>query len=734
MKSYLFLLLIIIINVLFYIWSPWETDNIPTMYTEKEGQILLPQRNVAIIVFDLAGSGLSIKKHNDIGKLRELQNDLLRLKGATKVESLLNASRVISINDDIIVSRAIPENDSLLTDKYLENLMSEISDFPELTPYINKDQDTLLFYIYYGNNVPSLDIYESLKTLQNKWEDSMAFEFTGRAPVIAETESLLTKDITLFFPLLAVMVIVVFSLFRNIRAVAASITVILLSMVTAYGFVHFLGLPDSPLILLIPVFSLGLLSDYLIHYFYHHLHTEKPAGQKNLRKILIFPLSLTALSTLTGFLSLSLINGSGHLQLGLIIGASVIVTWFGVFFWLDYRDSPVKTKHLLADFQDKQGRFFARIATFRYSFFIAVFGAMIWGGIQLTNLSIEPYPIEQLPDSTTIKKADSTINREFYGTLPFFIEVDTGEKNGLLKKETLLNLDEMHRHMEGQNVGYTFSLLTVLKRMNYYFMGSEDTLLSSTEFDDFYDALIEQYLLYYSSSVDPLEYESLLDNSYRFFSIKGLIYYKNYEDLNTFMNLINDLEETSPEGWSISIHGMVEQLAQEQSNLRNNWVLSFLGGSILIFITVFIFYKKLSLALLSLLPGIISMIISFGIISMAGISIDVFSIIFVAIITGLVIDYSIHTLVALDQIKNVNSLEEGFSSVVGYSGIPIFLSFLTSLLSFSVLFLSSFSGARNLGFLLLTSLVLSFFLSLYLIPLIILPIRLKRELKDVKII
>jgi predicted RND superfamily exporter protein len=124
------------------------------------------------------------------------------------------------------------------------------------------------------------------------------------------------------------------------------------------------------------------------------------------------------------------------------------------------------------------------------------------------------------------------------------------------------------------------------------------------------------------------------------------------------------------------------------------------------------------------------MVISFGVIALLGISIDAFSIIFVAIITGLVIDYSIHTLVALDQIKEVTSLEEGFSAVVGYSGIPLFLSFMTSLLSFSVLFLSSFRGARNLGLLLITSLVLSFFLSLYLLPLIVLPFRLKKGVKN----
>ena len=63
---------------------------------------------------------------------------------------------------------------------------------------------------------------------------------------------------------------------------------------------------------------------------------------------------------------------------------------------------------------------------------------------------------------------------------------------------------------------------------------------------------------------------------------------------------------------------------------------------------------------------------------------------------------------------------QGFAQILGYSGVPIFLSFITSLVSFSALFISSFQGARNLGFLLFTSLILAFFLSLYLLPLLVL--------------
>lgn len=716
----------------FFSGTPGGDDDAADPFADTDGELLLPQRNVAIAVVDLDAIGRSFTDPATIAALRPLQQDFIELPGVSKVESILNISRVFSEGEDIIVSRAIPEDQARVTEAYLETLESEIDDFPELAPFINPAHDTLLFYVYFSNRTPPSEIHEALTAMRDRWAERVPFEFTGRAPILAETARLLTGDITLFLPLLALMVTIIFSLFRRVRVVVISLVLVVLSIAAAYGLVRFLGIPDSPLILLIPVFSLGLLSDYMLHYYYHALFTPLGEDGTKVRRHLLFPLSLTALSTVTGFLSLSFINGTGHLQLGVIIAAAVVVTWVGVFFWIHYIPVARRTEPLLVRFQRFQGRLFGRIAGHRGAYLAVVLAAVIWGAFQIPNLSIEPYPVEQLPPTTTVKQADLRINEEFYGTVPYFIEVDTGTSQGILRKDTLLALDEIHTAFDEGGVGYTFSLLTVLKRMNFYFMGSEETLLTSTEFDDIYDALIEQYLLYYSSSVDPAEYESLLDASYRVFSIRGLIYYRNSDDLARFVDQVDRVRADLPEGWSLSMHGMASQLETERQNLRNNWVISFAAGSIMIFLTVLVFYRRLALALISLVPGVISMVISFGVIAVLGIRIDAFSIIFVAIITGLVIDYSIHTLVALNRIDSIPSLAEGFREVVGYSGIPIFLSFLTSLLSFSVLFLSSFRGARTLGFLLFASLVLSFFLSLYLLPLILLPNRLPKEINDEK--
>ncbi len=721
MRKYIFILIVVLIAGLFFLFSPEDTGDRVEVYADLETNLLVPQKNTVIAVVDLSETNRSLFNRRTLLLLKEFQTTLQEMEGVSKVESLLNAQVVISQDDDIIVSSLIPSESARHTAAFFDRLQGEIPKFPELKPYINTDQDTLLFYVHFTYSVQPVDIDSQMADCRRLYAETLPFEYTGRGPILAQTEELLTKDIVVFFPILLILVMLVFLSFRNLKAILFAWLLILLAVYTSYNFIHFLGIEDTPLILLIPVFSLGLLSDYLIHYFYHLFYEPDLSGRYSVRRRLLFPLSLTALSTLTGFLSLIFLNGSGHLQLGSLISASVGLTFLGVFLCLPYWSFRPSEKELLPRFRDFQIRLFQRISRRRKLIFLGVAVISVWSLFQLPNLQIEPYPIEQLPAQTTIKQADLRINREFYGTVPYFIEIDTSEKNGVLSKETMLTMDSIHRELEANpSVGFAYSLLTVLKRMNFYFQGSEESLLESSEFDDIFPMLIEQYLLYFSSSVDPLEYESMLDASYRYLSIRGLAYYENVEDLEAFNQIIASIRSDLPEGWTLSVHGMIEELDSEKRRLTNNWIISFLIGSFLIFITVLIFYRKIRMALMSLVPGFISMIFSFGIISSASISIDTFSIIFVAIITGLVIDYSIHTLAAIESMVEQDRRDEGFGYIINYSGLPIFLSFLTSLFSFSVLFLSSFKGARSLGLLLFSSLIISFFLSLYLLPLILL--------------
>ncbi len=728
MKKGIFASIVLLLALAAFFLVPSDNGSVVKPYQEADSQLLIPQRNVVIATIDLDSSNISFFNETTIDLLEKLNKDFTDITGVTQVDSILNANTVRSDEFEIYISSIIPKKTER-TEVFFTELPQVIGEHPELKPYINDSMGSLLFYIYFGYKVSPADIDSSLMEVQKKYSN-ISFEYTGKSPIVAKTEILLTDDILIFLPLLLILVMVVFLSFKNVKAIIIAWVLIFMSVFASYSFVRFMGVQNSPMILLIPIFSLGLLSDYIIHYYYHLFYAPGNRDRFYVRRRLVFPLSLTAISTLTGFLSLLFINGSGHLLLGSIISASVLLTYLGVFLWLPYFEYKPPTRDILPRFQKRQVQFFSFIIKkrrFIYVFLLAVVG---WGLFLLPNLKIEPYPIEQLPEESTIKKSDKIINEDFYGTLPYFIEIDTGGEGLVLNVESLQEIDKIHTLMDStESVGYSYSLLTVLKQLSFYFEGNSNLLLEKTGMNSF---VAEQYLLYYSSSVDPLEYESLVNASYRVFSIKGLIYYTNVDTLTEFYNLIDQIALSLPEGWSLKVHGMVSELKAEELSLKKNWIFSFVAGSFMIFIVVLIFYKKMSLALLSLIPGFISMIFSFGLISLAGISIDAFSIIFVAIIIGLVIDYSIHTLGAIDSLSNLDSVEDGFSYIISYSGKPIFLSFLTSIFSFSVLFLSSFKGARTLGLLLFSSLLVSFFLSVYLLPIIILPYKLKKEKSIIK--
>lgn len=725
MKKYIYLIVMITLISLLSILTPRENESI-SVYQNSDSHLLLPQKNVVIVTLNLLENNLTLDNIDTLKVLDKLKNQFKGIDGVNKVDSILNAT-VISANfDDIEVKPFIEDS---ITSENLHRQLNDISLYPELKPYINDHGDSLLFYVYFGYSTRPTNILNSINEVAKK--SPIIFSFTGKSPIIAITEDLLSKDILIFIPILFILVMVIFLTFRSWKAILSAWMIIILSVLFAYSLINYLGIKITPLILLVPVFALGLLSDYIIHYIYHLFYAPHQNNSYEIRRSLIYPLGLTALSTLTGFMSLIYINASGHILLGGIIAISVLTTFIGVILWLPYLNFKRPNKPLLTKFSYYQTTLFKKLYSMKYFLYFILFIGVIWGVTKLPNLRTEPYPIEQLPPTSTVRIAEKLINKDFFGSLPFFIEVDTNEEYSFLNKSTLITLNKVHNLLNrSKEVGYSYSLLTVLKRINYYFIGDEESLLSSNEYDDFYPALIEQYLLYYTSGVDPLEYESSIDPTFRYFSIKGYLKYDNVESLNSFYNTIDLIRESLPENWTITVHGVVNELENEKNGLTKNWIFSFILGSFLIFITVLIFYRKLSLALLSLIPGFISMILSFGIISTMGVSIDSFSIIFVAIITGLVIDYSIHTLSALDKIEEIKTIDEGFSYINSYSGVPIFLSFLTSLFSFSVLFLSSFQGARNLGILLFASLIISYILSLYLLPIIILPTKLtKRNLK-----
>lgn len=330
---------------------------------------------------------------------------------------------------------------------------------------------------------------------------------------------------------------------------------------------------------------------------------------------------------------------------------------------------------------------------------------------------------------------ESVLNAKFSGTVPFTMEIDSGLAGSFIAKTGLQRLEETHRVLSSNpDIGFQSSILTVLKRMHYYFNDANPRYLAIPEVEEEqrFSALVEQYLLFYSASASPESYESLIDSAHRIVSIQGILKYRGIASITDFQSSFSRVREELPPDWTIELSGPLNELLIRQKQLERNWFLAFAAGSILIFFTVLIFFKNLKMSMISLLPSLFILLVVTGVSPILGIQIDEYTIIVVAVSTGLTIDYTIHLLNSIRSIRDRTSTGHSPSnrrqrilryghSLIRSGGLPVFLSFLTSIVAFSSLYLSSFTGAAHFGFLISAAIACAFFIGVFLLPLFFVP-------------
>lgn len=725
-----------------------NTELSSTLKEDKEETTSLPTaaREVIVMVLDFSSSDIDTLDQAGLEIINEIHKAIGEMEGIRNYSTLLNTPVVKAVDDEILVVPFIPEK--LLTtydSRKVASLKQVYHDSPEIKPYLSSDFRQCVFYLEPGKTYPNTRLIKTLENLKEKIakEHHVTLDFTGLRPIRFFLEKLLTQDILVILPVLFIIISLLYIIvFRDIRILILSWSVKILATTAAFGCYMLFFKEISPLVIMIPVFNTGLLSDYLLHLFYHGREKSGPKTFYSARNYLAIPLSLTALTSIIGFSSLILFESGGHLLLAYTISISILFTYLLTIFFIPefietgfisfstqkraYGSCVKKIRRLLT-------LLFLVLYKIRIFIFLLIAILLILSICSLRNLKVQPYPLKQLPQKSTIIKAETLLNAKFSGTVPFMLEIDTGNVGSLLERKNLIMIDEIHHILSSDpDIGYLHSLLTIIKKIHFYFNNSDQDYFSIPDIKDEWDfrSLIEQYLLFFSASTSPEEYESLVDPDYRIASIKGILKYNDQESLTRFLSSFAAIKEKFPPQWSINFFGPLKELVQTTHNLQSNWIISLSLGSLLIFFTVLLFFREIKMSFLSLVPSLSIILIVTGIAPLLSIKIDEYTIIFIAITTGLTIDYTIHILNAIKKIKKNNEIK----SLTGYAfriiksgGVPVFLSFLTSLISFAMLFLSSFSGAVHLAVMLTIAISWAFFIGGFILPMFFIPYPVRKQ-------
>ena len=696
-------------------------------------QAVLPSQGenvvaVAVEFGDRAGDGLDA---DNLAVLAEVDAFLRAMEGLRGYSSPLRATVVRATEFDIVVRPFVP---AALLERYDERVAAELraayERFPEIHPYWSADFGAAAFYLELGSRLASAVLVQRLDALQRRLAEQygVALHYTGVRPVVELTGRLMVRDLRALLPLVGAATVVILLLtFGGARGVLVALAVTVSAAAAGGALFVLLAGAGTPLLILAPVFAGGLFSDYAIHMGYH-LGWRGDGSGRAARGYLRLPLTLTAVTTVIGFLALGGLGSTVHRFVAVTVSTGALAALALALWWMPAagRLRAARQRTVAGAVARRIHRLLVRallvLARHRVAATVLLALPVAVAVPQIGRLAPEPYPLHQLPAASTIVQAEAIFNRAFAGTVPFAVQIDAGAADAFLHPAALEHLRTAHRILgELPAVGHRHSLLSVVERIHRYFAAGEAEArqLPASDDPERFARIVSQYLLFYSASASPADYAALTDGSLSAVWLHGILRYRDFATLGDLQRAVEAIRERVPAEWRVAITGPAHELIAHGERLRRNWLSALAASAVLIFVTVLAVFRNLRQALLSLVPAAAVLIAVTGLAPAFGVRIDDYTVIALAITLGLTVDYTIHVLNALHHVGPPAAVTGGRAALVGRAaavvrgcGVPMFMSFLTSVVAFLSLAVSSFSGAVHFGIMIAAAILGALVLSL----------------------
>jgi predicted RND superfamily exporter protein len=235
---------------------------------------------------------------------------------------------------------------------------------------------------------------------------------------------------------------------------------------------------------------------------------------------------------------------------------------------------------------------------------------------------------------------DDKINTRMAGANTIYLLVDTGADDGIKNPAVLQAMEKVQDHLaQDPMVGKTVSLADFIKRMNQAMNADRPSSYRIPGSSD----LVAQYLLLYSNSGEPGDFDSYVDYGYRKAVVQ--IFYKS-DHTNDLAAIAKRTQEYAasvfPHGVRTSIGGgVIPSVALHEEMVRSKLlnILQILGCVFLL--TSLVFRSPLA-GLLILTPLVATVFANFGFMGLAGIPLNIPTSLVSAMAVGIAADYAIY--------------------------------------------------------------------------------------------
>ncbi len=539
----------------------------------------------------------------------------------------------------------------------------------------------------------------------------------GRPVVEGELGKQAQGDLRFMFPLvvLAAAALLLLSL-RSVRGVLLPLLVVITSVVWTLGFMAWTNATFFPLSTMMPTLLVAIGVAAGIHILHHFMlgvaeQPERPAADTVFATMqqMTPPVVMTSLTTAAGLGSLAVSAMRPIQQFGIFTAFGVLA---GMVFSLTLLPAvlcllplPRRAAERTARAQSEKGGVVNVLLETLTTVVIrrpllAMSGTMVLLVIGLAGIPrivVENSMLENFSPDNPVKLADAEFRARFHGSHPMEIILDGGETDAWKQPEFLRAVEGLQKHIEASGyTGKTRSIVDYVKRMNAV-MNPDDA--AAERVPDSRE-LVAQYLLIYSMSGDPDDFEDVIDYDYRMANVRAQTNSDSSIVIERAMNSIDGYaaEHLAPLGIETHVSGISRTSHAFIALIIAGQIRSLALALVMVVLLSAILCRSLVAGFFTVIPVAVATILNFGLMAWVGVNLSVATALVSSMGIGVGVDYAIHFVFRYRQDRRAAmSREAAMRETMSTSGVAIFYNALVVLAGFLVLAASEFPPNHGLG-------------------------------------
>ncbi len=660
------------------------------------------------VVFVAFGrKGRSIVNSESFAALWDVTAALQEQSVIDEVTCITTMSRIDSDDGFMLISDLQPSRELNMLE--IERIDHYLNQNPSIRKRVlSRDEEYFNIMVQPLADIPHDVMRNTVVAVGDSVLSDFEVHYGGTAYITGSVPALIRNDISILLRVgLVIMAMILMINLRNLFAVGLVFAVIVQSLIVMVGFMgwmvfltgsesfHFAIINTSmPIILLTIANSDGV---HFITKFFKEIRIRKDtvkALEVTMDSLLV-PIFLTSITTIAAFLSLSLAPIEQMMGYGVCISAGI---GYAFFLSSTFLPAAIRIKKWnmnskaisRASMFENMISYFGRLVTSNPRSILAAGTIIAVVGIYgLLWLNVDVNIAGFFKPGTEFRDSIDFIDQEMTGTMDIRVRVEGPIKSPELLKE-MTGLQQMLE--DNSKVTTSFSIADMVKQMHRVVMDNDP------EFEMIPDERdkINNLFTMYSMSGDPDDFSTMVNYDYSVGLVTSLSRVMTTDEIVSTVDKIENYTQGLKSVEKASVTGMMVVLRDLVYLIVESSIISIVASVLVIGLIASVFFKRILWGVMAIIPLSVAIIINFGFMGLAGISLSHVTALLASIIIGVGVDFAIHYISQYRRLAGRVEKNNLTRDVIDDVGYPIMLDSASNM-AFGALLFSAFLPVQYIG-------------------------------------